>query len=373
MIEQGRTEYRPRTVSPPGRTLADMLEELQISQRELAERMGRPPKTINEIVKGKTAIVSDTALQLERVLGTPADFWLRREARYREFLARREDEGRLKGFTTWLKELPIRDMAKFGWIAPGANKAQTVGVCLRYFGVASVDAWRARYPLMAAAFRASKRVRPSPGAIAAWLRRGEIEAARQSCGPANTGELRKALRDLRALTLVAEPASFVPELQRACARYGVAVVFIPAPKGCPVSGATRWLSSEKAVVQLSLRHKSNDHLWFTFFHEMAHIILHGKRLVFLEGDGGDNPALEGEADAFARDLLIPPEAAARLREVSRSTAAVERYARELGIAPGIVVGRLQNERIIDWSHMNELKIFYNWAVSDSAAEGSESP
>jgi addiction module HigA family antidote len=75
---------------PPGDTLADLLDERGITQAELAERMGRPLKTVNEIVKGKAAITPETAIQLETTLGTPAEFWLNREGRYREWLAREE-------------------------------------------------------------------------------------------------------------------------------------------------------------------------------------------------------------------------------------------------------------------------------------------
>jgi Zn-dependent peptidase ImmA (M78 family) len=101
---------------------------------------------------------------------------------------------------------------------------------------------------------------------------------------------------------------------------------------------------------------------------MAHIILHGKRLVFFEGDGAEDPVREAEADAFARDLLIPPDAARRLRAVAQSQVAVERFAKEVGIAPGVVVGRLQNDGLIDWSHMNELKIRYDWTNAGDSSE-----
>jgi addiction module HigA family antidote len=366
MTDQAATRYRPRTVSPPGETLADLLEERQLTQKDLARRMDRPTKTINEIIKGKTAIVSDTALQLERVLGTPAEFWLQREARYREYIARCEDEQRLKEQAPWLSELPTGDMVKFGWIKKQPSKSQTVAECFKFFAVASVPAWRQRYGQEAAAFRTSKKVPSSPGAVAAWLRQGELEAERMNCRPFNGRTLKAALQELRELTLDPSPASFVPKLQAACSRHGVAVVFVPAPKRCPASGATRWLTADKAVVQLSLRYKSNDHLWFTFFHEMGHIILHGKRLVFIEGDGAGTPEHEDQADRFARDILIPQVAARHLGSIAGSKAAAVKLAKDVGVAPGIVVGRLQKEGLIDWSHMNDLKLRYDW--NDSSFE-----
>src|SRR5439155_23980248 len=118
-----------------------------------------------------------------------------------------------------------------------------------------------------------------------------------------------ALQELRSFTSK-EPAQFVPALREQCAAGGVAVVFVPPLPGVRAYGATRWLHSTKALVQLSLRGKTDDHLWFTFFHEAGHVLKHGKRAVFVE-DGDAKAAArdprEAEADAFACDLLIPSD------------------------------------------------------------------
>jgi HTH-type transcriptional regulator/antitoxin HigA len=92
-----QNQYNPDYVSPPGETLAEILEDREMSQAELADRMGRPKKTINEIIKGKAEITAETALELEKVLGTPAQFWNEREGRYRESLARKKENDHLRG------------------------------------------------------------------------------------------------------------------------------------------------------------------------------------------------------------------------------------------------------------------------------------
>lgn len=96
MINTIQNEYMPDWISPPGETLQELLEEKGITQAELAQRMGKPKKTINEIVKGKAEITQDTSLQLERVLGVPSSFWNNRERAYRESLARKKEEERLQ-------------------------------------------------------------------------------------------------------------------------------------------------------------------------------------------------------------------------------------------------------------------------------------
>jgi len=100
------------------------------------------------------------------------------------------------------------------------------------------------------------------------------------------------------------------------------------------------------------------------FHEAGHIVLHGHNL-FLEGAGGMDEARELEANRFAADLLIPPKHVPTLAAIDKSTTAVETFAKTIGIAPGIVVGRMQREGLLPWTHLNGLKVTYSWIVDDS--------
>jgi addiction module HigA family antidote len=353
-----RSQYRPTSVSPPGETLAELLEERGLTQAELATRTGRPLKTINEIVKGKAAITAETALQLERVLGAPAEFWTAREARWQEWRARQAEARQLAKDTGWLRELPVADMVRFGWIPKVRTLAERVLECLRFFGVSSVLAWRAQYERPSAAWRAGGTGATAVGATAAWLRAGERGAAVLECRPFDRERFRRTLAELRALTREPDFARVAPALVEACAACGVAVVFAPTPKGCPKHGATRWLSPEKALLLLSLRYGTDDQFWFTFFHEAAHLLLHGKKLVFVDGeDGLDDPA-EQEAHRFARDHLIPPARAAQLAVLGWSREAVRAFAEQVGVSAGVVVGRMQKDGLLPWSHRNDLKARY---------------
>jgi hypothetical protein len=316
---------------------------------------------VNDLVSGTATLPPETALKLESTIGGSAQFWLTREAQYREALARSDAETVQARESPWLGELPVAEMVRLGWIKRAKTVSERVVACLRFFGVASVAAWRAQYERPIAAFRVSGKVRSSTGAIAAWLRQGERQAQTVVCEPFDEAGFCGALRTLRGMTRQADPDVFTRELTSVCSAHGVAVVFVPGPKGCPASGATRWLSPDKALLQVSLRHKTNDHLWFTVFHEAGHIVLHGKRLMFIEGTESISAEHEAEADRFARDLLIPPSDARALRDVGRSHARVQAFAERIGVAPGIVVGRLQKEGIVDWSQLNALKVRYAWS------------
>lgn len=356
-------DFAPDWVAVPGESIADLLEERGWTQADLATRTNFTTKHVNLLLKGNAPITEETALRLERVLGSTARFWLNLEAQYREHLARQEALKALAEHTDWLKELPLSDMVKFGWVKKVSSKAQQVFECLRYFGVADVAAWRAQYEQPVAAYRASAKLIREPAAVSAWLRRGERAAEDMRLGEYDRAAFEATLQQIRVLTAEFDPKVFTPKLIDLCARIGIAVVLEPAPKGCPVSGATKWLSANKALIMLSLRGKTDDKLWFSFFHEAGHLLKHGKRMTFLDtlGEDGLNPQEEKEADAFARDLLIPPaDYKALLAHSLISEQKIRSFAKQINVAPGIVLGRLQYDGHIGWQQLNRLKVSYSW-------------
>ena len=200
------------------------------------------------------------------------------------------------------------------------------------------------------------------GSSSARLRHGEIQAANVSANAHSPSDFEKVLVAARELTKEACPSVFVPALQTACAGAGVVVVFTPELKGCGVSGVTRWLSSGHALIQLSLRYKTDDHLWFTFFHEAGHVLLHPKkRTVFLDGDGGSGSPDQDDANRFATDHLLAPGAyAAFVAAGSFTTDASKKFAGKAGVSPGIVVGRLQHDRHLKFGMHEGLKARFAW-------------
>lgn len=358
-----QNEYRPDVVSPPGETLLEIIDTIGMSQTELAKRMGRPIKTINEIIQGKASITAETAIQLEQVLRVPASFWLKREQQYRESQARLAEEQRLASWIEWLKEFPVREMLKRGWLPPCPSKQQQVSELLKFFGVASPELWREFWKQKGIAYRKSATLESNFGAITAWLRQGEIKAQDIEIQAYNADTFRDALKQIRSLTV--KPIEiFQEELIQFCAEAGVAVVFVQELSNTRICGATQWLTSTKALVQLSLRYKTDDQFWFTFFHEAGHILLHGKRLVFLdtEIDQQDGEDAENEANIFALDMLVSPSQWRQFvaQRSSCTKAGISAFAQEVGIAPGIIVGRLQHEKRLPFSYCNGLKHHLEW-------------
>jgi HTH-type transcriptional regulator / antitoxin HigA len=348
-----QNQYEPDFVSAPGATLEEMLSERCMTQADLAERTGRTPKTINEIIQGKSPITPETALRLERVLGVPSDFWNNREAHYRAFLAKQEEQRRLKKRKFWLRELPLKDMIKMGYIESHSDHVEQGRAILNFFAVASPDLITVNCP---AAFRKSTRYQTNQLSLAAWLRRGEIIGQEIVTLPYNAVRFKSVLKNVRELTLK-EPAVFQSELINTCASAGVAIVLLPELKGCRVSGAARWLTPAKPLIQLSFRYKSEDQFWFTFFHEAGHILLHSKKETFIDEAMGQTSDQEQEADDFAANQLIPIDRYQSFVDAGNFTeSAINNFAAGVHIAPSIVLGRLQHDNYVPHkTHLNSLK------------------
>ena len=342
---------------PPGETLADEIAARSMSQTELAARLGRPVQVVNEIIHGKKAITDNTALGLEKVLGIPAAFWVNLEQNYRMTRARLQEGAHLLAEAEWLKELPVREMQKRGWIVAGRNTQEKVRALLQFFGVANVSAYRKTTEVLG--FRISENAKLSPGALAAWLRKGELEAQKIETRPFDSSLLLDAAGAARSMT--EQPAQeFAPRLTRLFADAGVAFVVVRELPKTGANGVARWLTDRKALIQLNLRYKWQDIFWFTLFHEVCHVLKHGNQKIIIDGIDKKG-AFENEANQWAADFLIPPSAWSEFRHGSPfNKSIIITFARQIGISPGIVVGRLQRERRMKYSEMTGLKGRFGW-------------
>lgn len=344
--------FKPDYAVPPGWTLEEALEERSMSQAELARHTGLSEKHISKIIKGDAPISVDTALKLEVVTDIPARLWSSMEHVYRTHLARLANEEKLTQQIGFLEKMPINAMVRMGLLTKRAKPIDRLQEIFDFFGVADGKAWEKVWSrnLPAASYR--RKPGSDSGALAVWLRLGEKEAMHQPCQPWNAAKFKETLFRIRTLTAECEPAVWYPKLLDECAQAGVVVVAVPEVTGARVNGATRWLTSDKVLLQLSLRNKTNDVFWFSFFHEARHILDERKRPILVQG--WESREIEQLADRFAQDFLIPPQHIPLLHNL-RSLEEVKKFSDELGIHPGITVGRLQNDKVWPHTHGNGLK------------------
>ena len=354
------TELVSNLPVPPGEYLEEVLEELGMSKSELATRMGRPQAKLSAIFKGTKAVTPDTALQLERVTGVPAHIWTGLETDYRLAQARQREELReeqCKAEAPLVTLFCYNELKKLHLVPACTRAVDKVKALQEFFGVMSLNDV-VGLPRYQVAFRhkAKEESERSQEAVAAWLRVGEIRARAMACAPFDADRLKESLGDLRAMTRK-NPDQFFEPLKKTLSDAGVALVACPHFPKTRAHGATFFLTEEKAVLMVTLRCSWADIFWFSLFHEIGHILLHGKKEVILEG--AEKNKKEDEADAFARNCLIAPE---RWKTFVRSgrfdNEGISRFARQAGISSGIVAGRLQHEGYLARSWGNELRARY---------------
>lgn len=360
--------YVPTNIPVPGYTLRETLEALGMSQSKLASRTGLTLKHINQIIQGNAAISPGTAVALERATGVPASFWNNLEMQYQDHKVRTEEADELSTSAEWIDKMPVAELRKRGFVSANRrDPGRLLQELLKFFGVATINAWETSWDQPAVAFLQSGAYTIDPAAVAAWLRLGEMGAQEMEHQPFDRAKLKALLPELRAMT-VQSPADFYPSLVAKLAEAGVCLVLVPDIAGTRASGATRFLSPTRAVVQLSNRGKRNDKFWFALFHEIGHLLLHSKKETFMRFDdkeaSGEGAQVEREANEFAGELLVPAEAEPELLAIKTPSDA-QALAARLGIAPAIVAGRYQRETK-QWSFGRSL--FQKYEIGDSPDE-----
>lgn len=360
-------QFAPDWFSPPGSTVAMLMARQNLSSGELARRMSTDSSFVLRIISGTEKIEEPVAKLLAAALGGTPSFWTTRQTKFESALDRTASNLAPDAAKTWLRTLPLKDMNEAGWISC-PSKSNLLQAALAYFSVTTPDEWRNRYAAHATIFsyRTSEAFESKLGALAAWLRQGELQASGVACAKWNAAKFKDSLQIIRGLTRLKDPEMFVGQLRLLCAAAGVAVVFVKAPTGCRASGATRFIKPDKAMIILSFRHLSDDHFWFSFFHEAGHLLLHGPGATFVDGEAAELTEKEREANAFAAGSLIPMSEHERLLGLRGNMNAVVRFAVSLGIAPGIVVGQLQHHGVISPSQLNGLKRRYTWEQVQAA-------
>jgi plasmid maintenance system antidote protein VapI len=354
------TDFVPRWASPPGDTIKDAIDEQRLDPRSLASALELPSDKFDAFLEGDIPLTIRLAERLVATIGGSIEFWMTRDGQYRA------DQSRVAA-DAWVQRMPIGDMTTFGWIPPDVDDwVEQIEVCLGFFGVANPEAWETDHAarINQARFRNSPTVPTDSFAVAAWLRECDVELSQIPCREWDRDAFAALLPQLLPLTREPDPRRFTVALQARCAEVGVAVGVVRAPRGCPVSGAARKLGNGQPSIALSGRHLADDHLWFTFFHEAAHLLLHGTDELYLdeiERDTSPTPGREAEADEFAGRMLVPVEYEERLARAKQSAFGLRSVGSELGVGLGILVGHLQHRGVLGYNtRFNRLKNRYRW-------------
>ncbi len=272
--------------------------------------------------------------------------------------------------------MPVASMRRYGWLSKESRGNALADELLRFFGCSNLKDWGIRYSngVGAVAFKTSLAFEADAMATLVWLRAGEQQADELPLPKFDRTAFVNQLPALKKLSAFKHPKIYFVKLQAACQAVGVALTSARAPEGCRASGAS-WLNARgNPVIHLSFRHLSEDHVWFAFFHEAAHIVFHGESHIDVDLT---DPTLFGsveqekEADEFAQETLVPREILSGLMQGPITARAVMSAARQANVTAGIIVGQLQKAKIIPHGKLPFLKHRYRWSVDSSIPELSQ--
>jgi len=339
----------------PGETILEMMEEYGMTQKELSNRLGYSTKHVNRVIKGKSEITVEFAMRLELVFSLESSFWLNLESNYRIQLARKEELKELEKEKSIAKDIPYAEMVKLGWVDKTRKIEEKVKNLRSFFRVSNLTLIDDVYSY---AFREKGGEKSSDLAQAAWIAQGEIMASKLEVAEFDEDKLKSVVERIRELTLNKDP-KFIEELTEICALCGIKFVLVPRLPKTYVHGVTKWIDKDTVLIMLSLRYKYGDILWFSFFHEIAHLLIHGKRIV---NKPINDTKIESEADDFASKLLIPEnEYKEFIKDNNFTTNAIEMFSGKINIHPGIIVGRLMHDKYIAYNNSaRNLRVKYDW-------------
>ena len=351
----GKKGYVSPIAIHPGETLRENLELLEIPQKDFAIRTGLREETISRIIQGKAPITLESALKFERVLGISKDFWVKFQAGYDADRLRLKEQKRIVAEVNYLQEYTCYpELVKLGYVKKLGKLSEKVEELRRFFSVDSLSFVQDAMPV---AFRKSNKKPINHESLAAWLRIGLIEAAKREVSAFDKEKLIANIAKMRKLTKE-EPKLYSAKLIDLCAKCGVVLVYAPALKSTHVNGATRWISPNKALVQLSLRYSYADVFWFTFFHELGHIMKHRKKDQFIDLENEKVSLYEEEANLFAQKNLIPNQKDYKklMLQISDENWKnhLTNFAEKINIDAGIVAGRLARETG-DWARFSSFR------------------
>jgi HTH-type transcriptional regulator / antitoxin HigA len=354
------SEIKKTLLSCPGDTIQETIDALGMSQAELAERLGRSVPKLNELIKGKAPITKETAINLEYVLGIPAKFWINLEAQYQEELAEIKRLEHLEKCKEWGGKFPLLQLKKLGVLSNTPNKSILAEELLKFFKVASPNQWTDIYIGSSVAFKIELKHTAEPHAISVWLRLGELQAEKLQLAAYDQKNIRQKLDEISELSYQ-KPDNWMQILQQICADCGIALVYTPCISKAPIYGASRWIKNNTIpLIQLTDRQKDYNAFWFSFYHELAHILYHGKKDIFITGLDSIKPDAEKEkqADEFAARMLLSEKERNELSQYFRpDKELVMELSRKFRKHPGIIAGQVQ--RIFNYLYkdnsLNKLK------------------
>ena len=363
-----KIEYEELIAFHPGYYVKDYIDDQGITQEELAKRLQTSPKYVSDLVNGRINLTDEMVLKLSIVFGTSTTMWLNLNQKYIEKKLEIEKRIQLDEECQLVRQLDYKFWVDLGLVKATRVASEKVMELQRYFKVSSLRVLSQRDFLVQYRTSVSEVTDINVINANAWVQTAINIGSSIDVEPYDKKKLSASIPDIRSMT-VQNPKQFYPRLKELLASCGVALVLLPNLKNCGVNGAVKWLGKDKVILAMNDRRKYADTFWFALFHELGHVLqqrikvllVSEKNKAGLETDDLIRK-LETEADTFSKNTLIPQDKYSEFVADNTSGFTVESiktFAERIGILPGIVVGRLQQDQHLAYqTNLNSLKVKY---------------
>lgn len=351
----------PELIIHPGETLEELLQDREMTQKELASRTGTSEKHVSQIINGRKNISNAFAKKLEYALGVNARFWVNLQSNYdQELIEYQEVNGISQEEIDILK--PLKDILNYfkeiSLVPNTSNKPELVLNLRRLLGVSDL----AVIPSIESnvAYRAQVSDKIDPFVLFAWEKLCEVQTnAAKVERPLDLEVLKLRIPDMKSI-MDEDPNEIIKKLTAIFDECGISFKVVRNFKGAPVQGFIKKTHDGKLLLGMTIRQHFADIFWFTLFHEIGHILNGDIKNKFIDFDNYESE-VERKADYFARNTLIPDSLFEEFcSKKDLSEASIKDFSAECGVPSFILVGRLQKEGHLDWN-MSRLKPRYVWA------------
>lgn len=346
-------------IVPTGRIIKEYLDEYNISQKELAARLGMSQKHISNLLNSKSRLTEEVAIRLESIFkDIPASYWLNLESKYREYIAREEEDEKLRNCDLD----SIANKFKFKEVFSGLDWdiVKQAKEMLRILKISDFKNFKTAYSNVLVEFMEDGGdLEP----IIVWLNLCEEEIEIQNGKLDDVKYSRKNLVEslllFKKIALIETADAIIKNCKKICNKVGIYLVINEAITNSKIRGALTTYHDHPAIY-LSGRFKTHDHIWFAFMHEIGHLLKHYemKETIISYEPSIDikSSEKEEEANEFARNFFIEPYAYRQfIQQHDFTEKGVRIFAANQKVLPGIVVARLQHDKYLEMSQLNQLK------------------
>lgn len=349
----------------PGYYVEEIIEEMSISQAEFAKRMGTSTKTVSLLVAGKIRLTNELAQKLASMMGMTVEVWLNLQKEYDLKVLEIERQKALDEQASIVRLIDYSFFVKVAKLPATKRIEERISYLCGFLRIADLRILTQRDFLVNFRTGISSFDEKNLINAKAWVQTAMNIASRMQVAPFDAEKLKSFLPEIRKMT-IQEPEEFLPRLKEIFSECGVRFVLLPSLKNSGINGAVKWFGDDQVMLALNDRRTYADTFWFALFHEIKHILQQKTRTVFISYNHKleEESDLEKDADRFAADYLITPKDYQEFVSTSSFTEeTIISFAHNIGIHPGIVVGRLQNDgRIEHQSKLNHLKGQYRIVV-----------